>query len=125
MLEHLRLRVTEILAQTRAATLATSGPAGLQARQFPCEAQNLLLYLLLPGTSDQLLNLEFEPDALISTAEWQLQGAGRILAVQNGPADLALAHLPEANGCVLVEIQPQRFQLYRQNGWGFSETIDL
>jgi hypothetical protein len=125
MLAHLRQRTMDTLASVQTATLATSGPAGIQARVFPCEAQALQLYLLIPGISDHLLNLEYDQTAVISTPEWQLQGRAAIFNLQDAPAGLALTHLPEAAGCVLVCIRPLHLQINRLNGWGFSETIDL
>jgi hypothetical protein len=125
MLEHLRLQAMAVLAPTQAATLSTSGPAGIQARIFPCEAQNLTLYFLVPNVSDQLLNLEHDPMAMVSTTGWQMRGYGRILPLHDAPTGLTLPGLPEASGCVLVEIRPFQLQINQRNGWGYSETIDL
>ena len=125
MLDHLKRRVARILAATKMATLSTSGPAGIQARQFPCEADGLTLYLLLPGTSDHLLNLEKDPFSVVSTAGWQLRGRAHVLPLVAGPDSLLLPHLPAAIGCVLVKIQPTQLQIYCQDGWGFRETIDI
>jgi len=125
MIDHLKRRVARILASNQTATLSTSGPAGLQARQFPCEADGLSLYLLLPGTSDHLLNLEKDPNSMISTSAWQLRGRAQVLPLMAAPDSLLLPHLPAAVGCVLVKIQPAQLQIYRQNGWGFQETIDI
>lgn len=125
MLAHLRQRASEILASSHTATLATSGPAGIQARVFPCEAHGLSLYVLVPTVSDQLLNLERDPDVVISTPDWQLRGNGRILALNEAPPNLILSQTPQAVGCVLVEIRPFRLHINRRSGWGFSETIDF
>jgi len=125
MLEHLRQRAVEILASSQAATLSTSGPAGIQARIFPCEALGLTLYFLIPTVSDQLVNLESEPSVVVSTTRWQLNGSGRIVPVNEVPPALALLRSPETSGCALVEIRPLRLHINRHNGWGFSETIDL
>ena len=125
MLDHLKRRVARILATAKTATLSTSGPAGLQARLFPCQAEGLYLYLLLPGTSDHLLNLEQESHVVASTAGWQVRGAAQVLPLQESPDSLMLPHLPEAPGCVLVQIRPSQLQIYRRNGWGFRETIDI
>lgn len=125
MLEHLRRRVGDVLATAQAATLSTSGPAGVTARVYPCEASGLYLYLLVPGTSDQLLNLEHDTAAVVTTPEWQLRGAGRSLPLAAAPPGLLLPGSPQAAGCVLVEVRPSRLQINRRNGWGFSETIDL
>lgn len=125
MLAHLRTRVTEILATTESATLATSGPAGIQARVFPCEAKGTHLFLLIPGTSDQLLNLEHDPAAVAVTENWQLHGTARVWSPPEAPTDVSLMTAPAAAGCVLVEILPQRLQINRVEGWGFRETIDI
>lgn len=125
MLSHLKQHVISILATAKSATLSTYGPAGIQARLFPCESQGIHLYLLLPSVSDQLLNLELNPAAVASTPDWQLQGQGRATALSEAPAGLRLSNLPLAASCVLVEIRPERLHVYRQNGWGFSETIDI
>lgn len=125
MLEHLRQRAIEILASSQTATLSTSGPAGIQARVFPCEAVGLSLYFLVPVVSDQLLNLEQKPSVVVSTVGWQLNGNGRIVPAEKAPAALGLLRSPQAAGCALVEIRPIRLQINRRNGWGFSETIDL
>lgn len=125
MLEHLRRRVAGILASVQTATLSTSGPAGIEVRVYPCEAAGLYFYLLVPGTSDQLLNLEHDTTAVVTTPEWQLRGAGRSLPLDAAPPGLLLPGSPRAVGCVLVEIRPSQLQINRLNGWGFSETIDL
>lgn len=125
MLEHLRQRAIEILASSQTATLSTSGPAGIQARVFPYEAQGLTLYVLVPTVSDQLLNLERDSAVVMTTSGWQLRGNGRVLPLNEAPPNLILSQSPQASGCVLVEIRPFRLQINRHNGWGFSETIDL
>ena len=125
MLEHLRLQAVKILASTQAATLSTSGPAGIQAQVFPCEAHYLTLFFLIPVVSDHLLNLEYDPAVVVSTVGWQLKGNGRILPVAEGPTRLKLSQQPEADGCVLVEIRPSRLQINRRNSWGFSDTLDF
>jgi hypothetical protein len=125
MLDHLQRRVSRILATAETATLSTSGAAGIQVSFFRCEADGVTLFLLLPVTSDHLLNLEEEPLAVVSTSEWQLRGVAQVLQLQECPDGLLLPQLPEAAGCVLVKIRPLQLQLYQQNGWGFRETIDF
>lgn len=125
MLTYYKSRVASILATVETATLSTAGPAGTQARHYPCEAQGLLLYLLLPSMSDQLLNLEQNGAAVITTPSWMLRGEGRVLALTDGPDSLRLPKSAAAGGCMLVEIRPWQLQVYRENGWGFSETIDF
>lgn len=107
------------------ATLATHGPAGLQADVLPCAAGGLRLYLLLPGTSDQLLNLETQPEAIVSTAAWTVRGRARVRGVAECPAGLALWQRPEAPWSVAVEVSPRRVTIAHPRGWGASETIDI
>lgn len=125
MLSHLRHTITIALAHERSATLATYGPAGLQAQVVPCAASGTRLYLLLPRTSDQLLNLESDPLVIVVTAAWQLHGAAQIRTIKECPADLAIREAPGAPWSVIVEVQPKRITLTHAEGWGASETIDL
>jgi hypothetical protein len=125
MLAHLRQRVENVLSPVQQANLSTAGPAGIQAQVFPCEAVGMKLYLLVPSTSDHLLNLEFEPTAVVSTSEWQLHGRGFVLPLAQAPPGLSLPRSPEAPGCILVEIRPIRLQINQPQGWGYGETIDI
>lgn len=125
MLDHLRQRVIQALASVQAATLSTYGAAALQATLLPCEAAGLRLYLLLPATSDHLLNLESQPEAVVTTADWQLRGTAVILSHTGYPPNLTLLQKPEAQWSRLVEIRPSQLNIRRCNGWGFSETIDI
>ncbi|MCB8944466.1 MAG: hypothetical protein H6658_12020 [Ardenticatenaceae bacterium] len=125
MLNHLRQRVTEALASTQFATLSTYGAAALQATQLPCEAVGLHLYLLLPATSDHLLNLESQPEVVVTTTDWQLRGTAVILTPASYPPNLDLLHRTEAQWSRLLQIRPAQFNIRRASGWGFSETIDI
>jgi hypothetical protein len=124
MLNHLRQHIAATLANVRSATLASSGPAGLQAQVVPCTASGVLLYLLLPRTSDQLLNLEHDPAVVVTTAEWQVWGQARVLT-QAERAAAALLDAPDAPWSVVVEVQPTRVSIAQPTGWGAAETIDL
>jgi hypothetical protein len=73
MLDYARQRTIEALRSYRKAVLATSGPAGLQASEFPCEALDLNLYLLVPQTSDHLFNLEHASTVTLLTPGWELR----------------------------------------------------
>src|SRR5436309_2603231 len=95
MLTHLRQHIAATLAPVRSATLATSGPAGLQANVVPCMASDIQLYLLLPRTSDHLLNLEDDPAVVITTAEWQVRGRARMLDIAESPAAATLLAAPD------------------------------
>ena len=129
MLDHLRQRVIENLASTQFATLSTYGEAELQATLLPCESSGLTLYILLPATSDHLLNLQSQPQVVVTTPDWQLRGTAVVLdAVQNArnyPSELTFLRKPEAQWSRLVEIFPSQLHVRRQNGWGYSETIDI
>lgn len=125
MLTHLRQHVAATLAPSRSATLATSGPAGLQAHMFPCLARDLLLYLLLPSTSDHLLNLESDSAAVVTTAGWQVRGRARVLAAEERQLAGALLEAPDAPWSIVVEVRPARVTIARAEGWGAAETIDL
>ena len=125
MLDHLRRRIAAALAPAQAATLATSGPAGLQADLLPCAASDLLLYLLLPRTSDHLLNLEADPAVVVTAADWQVRGRARVLCAGERPPAAVLLDVPEAPWSTVVEVRPTRVTLARRGGWGAAETIDL
>ena len=123
MLNHLRERVTETLSTARAATLSTHGAAGIQANVFPCESAGLWLYLLVPRTSDHLLNLEHKPEVVVTTESWQLRGVAGIAPER--PAGLALLGQPDAAWCELVTVRPTRLQIDQASGAGHAETIDI
>lgn len=125
MLDHLRRRVIESLNATKSATLSTYGAAELQAALLPCESLGLRLYILLPATSDHLLNLKTSPEVVVTSADWQLRGAAVVLETADYPEGLALLLRPGAKWSRLMEIKPYRVHIRRQNGWGFSETIDI
>ena len=125
MLDHLRQHIAATLEQARSATLATSGPAGLQAQVVPCAAEGIQLYLLLARTSDHLLNLEHDPAVVVTTAEWQVWGRARVLTTVECPAALALLEAPDAPWSVVIEVQPTRVAIAQRTGWGAAETIDL
>jgi hypothetical protein len=126
MLNHLRQHIAATLAPARSATLATSGPAGLQAHIFPCVASGVQLYLLLPCTSDHLLNLEHDQAVVVTTDGWQVHGRARVLtAAEHCPAAMTLLQAPDAPWSVVVEVQPTRVAIAQREGWGAAETIDL
>ena len=125
MLDHLRQRVMEALASVSTATLSTYGAATLQATLLPCEAIDLQLYLLLPATSDHLLNLESHPNVVVTTPDWQLRGTAVVLTPADYPPNLTLLQKPEAQWGRLLAVCLGQFNIRRPNGWGFSETIDI
>lgn len=123
MLDHLQQRIAETLAATRAATLATYGPASIRANIFPCEAAGAGLYLLVPRTSDHLFNIESNPTVVATTEDWQLYGAAEVLSAW--PAGLALAGRPDAAWSVIVHIAPIRLHIAPADRPGCCETIDV
>ena len=124
MLDYARQHAIEALSLARRVVLVTSGLAGVQAGEFPCEAKDLALYLLLPATSDHLFNLEHNATATLLSAGWELNGKASMAAGAPG-IDLDLLKEPGAQWCVLVRIDPVRIQIKREGGWGNIETIDL
>jgi hypothetical protein len=125
MLDHFRQRAADTLAGPKSATLATSGPGGLQADAFPCQAVGLRLYLLVPRTSEHLVNLEGDPSVVVTAEGWRLRGEARVVPQTENNARL---HLHEASGdpwSLLVEVRPRRLEMGRRNGWGYAETFDL
>jgi hypothetical protein len=125
MLDYARQRAKEILKIPRTAILATSGPAGVQAGEFPCEAIDLNLYLLVPQTSDHLFNLEHDPAVTVLTSGWELKGEAQIILPNTPVPELGLMQEPVAKWCVLVQVKPCQLQIHREEGWGNLETIDL
>ncbi len=125
MLDHLRHRVIEVLAAAQSVTLATYGPAGLQASLLPCEAAEMRLYLLLPATSDHLLNLENQSDVMVSNAAWQMRGRAVVVNSADNLPNLGLLQKAEAQWGRLIVIFPTQLNIRRGRGWGYSETIDI
>ena len=124
MLETLRLRVIEALAGESGVTLSTKGPGGIQAGFFPCEAVGLVLYLLVPASSDVLFNLESETAVVVTTPRWQLEGEAELRALSQALPASRLARSPRAAGCVVVLVHCRRIHFNWQDGWGYRETID-
>lgn len=125
MRNYLHQHIATVLEQAQHATLVTSGPAGLQAQVVPCVANGIQLYMLLPRTSDQLLNLEYDPAVIVTTAKWQVWGHARVNTIARCPAVATLLAIPEATWSVVVEVQPTRVAIAQATGWGAAETIDL
>jgi hypothetical protein len=125
MLNYARQRAIEALRIPRRAVLATSGPAGLQAGEFPCEAVELNLYLLVPKTSDHLFNLEHDSSVTLLTAGWEVKGEAEVISPNALDLGLDLLREPGVEWCELVRVDPCRMQVRREGSWGNLETIDL
>jgi hypothetical protein len=125
MLDYACQHAIAALSQTCRVVFVTSGPAGVQAGEFPCEAKDLALYLLVPRTSDHLFNLEHNSTVSLLSAGWELSGAASILPAGAPGPELGLLKDPAAQWCLVVQIAPVRIQIKRAGGWGNVETIDL
>ena len=99
----------------------TSGPAGVQASEFPCEAVGLILYLLVPQTSDHLFNLEHDATVTVLTAGWELKGKAQIISPGEPDLELDLLREPGAEWCVLVRVDPSGAN---SEGGGLGESRD-
>jgi hypothetical protein len=125
MLDYAHQRAAEMLQLPRTIVLVTSGPAGLQAGRFACQAIGLDLYLLVPRTSDQLFNLEHDSSVLVLAPGWELKGEAQRIPAEAALVELNLLQEPAAPWCVLVQVKPRRLQIHRTGGWGNLETLDL
>ena len=125
MLDYVRERAVEVLKNSRRAYLATYGPAGVQAGEFPCEARGLNLYLLVPQTSNHLFNLELDPTVTLLSTGWELKGRADIIPLNTVDHDLDLLAQPGAEWCALLRVVPNRIQILREKGWGYAETLEL
>ena len=106
MLDYARQRAIEVLKVPGRAVLATSGPAGVQVSELPCEALELELYLLVPQTSDHLFNLENTSSMSLLTDIWGLKGEAQILFPNSTDLKLDMVRGPETQWRVLVRVRP-------------------
>jgi len=121
MLDRLRERAARILAETHICTLATTGPAGIQASMVHCAGRETTLYLLVPDTSDHLFNLEITREVAVTTPTWHLRGTADV--VKEG-TDLFTAAQREWH--TVVRITPVRLHIQPDQGTAHTaETIDF
>ncbi len=125
MLDYVRKRAIEALKSPRFIVLATNGPAGLLASEFPCESVGLSLYILIPKTSDHLFNLEMNSTVTLVAIGWELKGEARIVSLTELDLQLNLLNTPDIIWCQLIQIDPKQIQFRHEEGWGNIETIDL
>jgi len=125
MINYARERAEEILKTVRTAILATNGPTGVQVGEFPCEAFELELYLMLPQTSDHLFNLEQDDRIALHTEQWELTGKGMVLSSGKKVPQIGLLTKTKVGWYVLIKVMPCQIQVLRPDGWGPAETIDL
>ncbi|MCB0195074.1 MAG: pyridoxamine 5'-phosphate oxidase family protein [Anaerolineae bacterium] len=122
MLDQLRARATQILAEADWCTLATTGPAGLQASVVRCLGQGTMLYLLVPDTSDHLFNLESEPGVALTTETWRLRGTAEIVT-----DSIDLFSTDRRRWHTMVRITPIQLQILATTYGAamYAETIDF
>ena len=125
MLNYAHQKAIQVLSVPHTVVLVTSGPAGVQADEFPCEAKGLVLYVLVPRISDHLFNLEHNSTTTLLAAGWELKGEGQVMPANAPIPELSLLQESGAQWCVLVRIDPWQIQIRRVAGWGNIETIDL
>lgn len=131
MLDYARQRAREALKASHTAVLVTSGKAGIQASEVPCQAVDLVLYLLVPQTSDHLFNLEQSDDVTLLSSGWELKGQAQVLSAGAQSPELELLRQysafrqPGSEWCAVIRVEPTRMQIRRAGGWGNIETIDL
>lgn len=125
MLDYSRQRAIGVLKIPRSAVLATNGPAGIQVSEFPCEALDLELYLLVPQTSDHLFNLEHVSTVSLLTGIWDLKGEAQTLSPNSNDLKLDILREPQAQWSVLVRVHPFKLQIRKGEGWGNLETLDI
>ena len=125
MLDHLRARIEAALSEPKAVLLITHGPSGLQASRWPCEAQGLRLFVLLPAVSDHLVNVDASgsAEAVVVTDHWRLEG--RAVRCASPSSALALTRRVDMPWSLVVEVRPTRLHLLRPDGWGDGETLTI
>ncbi len=119
MLEHLRRRIVEALREEKTVNLATHGPAGLEIS--PCEARSdgLTLFLLIPATSEHLVNIEANPEVAITQDHWRLTGTAI------SPCDSLLCPETEQSGLTRMVVCASRFEFLAKDTLQVMETIDI
>jgi hypothetical protein len=125
MLDYARQRAIDVLKIPRKAILATGGPAGIQAGEFPCEAIGLDLYLLLPNTSDHIFNIENDHSATLVSSVWEVSGEAELIELPNPALELDFLKGTEAEWWSLVRVHPRKIHIRSKGGWGYCETIEL
>jgi hypothetical protein len=123
MLEHLRQLVIDTLAGVTTVTLTTGGAAGLQASHLPCRASEMVLYVLVPRSSDHLFNLETTTEVVVLDEVWRLKGRAQILKPSAWPPELRAR--AEGEWSAVVEIHPTQFTLVCPATGSPTETIDI
>jgi hypothetical protein len=125
MLDYARQHVIETLKNSKRVIMATSGPAGIQIGELPCEVVGLEVYLLVPKTSDLIFNLEHNHSVTVLTPRWEVKGDAELIDLRSSSFDLNILKMTEAEWCSLVLVHPHKIHVRRKGGWGHCETIDI
>lgn len=128
MLKKLRADALALIATTPHCTLSTTGPAGVQASVVTCVVREDCVYVLVPSTVDQLFNLEYEPEMVLTSSLWQLRGAALALREADGlqgTAPYDIVAQATVAGYTLVEVFPLRMHLEPDGRRRYRETIDF
>jgi hypothetical protein len=122
MLSHLKQRIVEALAKTSSATLATSGPAGLQISLCPYRTDDLRLFVLLPSQSEHLVNLEAKPEIAVTADSWRLFGSAHRAEPDCMPQSWQTG---KSAWLDVIVITPSRFEFVEPGDANVRETIDV
>lgn len=119
MLKHLRQRIVQVLQESKVVALASSGPAGLEISPCECWSEGIRLFVLIPSTSEHLVNIELNPQVAITQDHWRLVGTAK--PAQNQTHFQA----GERYGKKPLEVHPSRFEFMAQDSNQVVETIDI
>ena len=122
MLAHLEQRIADVLTANTTTTLATSGPAGLHISACPYVYHQLQMFVVVPGQSEHLVNLEIEPGVAMTADGWRVYGRVRTIETETMP--LPVRHLDTRWQYVIV-VTLDRFELIAPDGSTVYETIDI
>jgi len=109
---HLRERVETLIQQYTEVTLGTCGQAGPQISFVSCELRDHDLFLYVPRNSDHLFNLEGQPEIVLLTPMWKLDGQAVLADDVAAPYGWQTA----------VHVHPRRFTILAADG---QSTIDF
>lgn len=136
MLDQLRAKIRQYLAEQTCGILSAAGPAGPLAMPVRCRSEGLSVECLLPRWADLAYSVEQDPrvlllfpDAAVPARRWlQVRGAAEILDAAGLPiARITNQAFPLAPHLYLViRVVPLRIDLFDESqGWGARETLDI
>jgi hypothetical protein len=135
MLDHLHKKAAQTLGSVDSVMLSSFGPPGIQISRVTSTSDDLTLFVFIPRSSDQLLNLEHRQDVVVSVDDWELQGTARLLTREEIPLAIRLSGngINDDNSVFVsnqtwgrtVEIRPTRLTFHSSSGQCNIETIDF